>query len=159
MSNLAERGALIQKLRALPNQIRELVDGLSETELLAHPEGEWTVAQNVHHLADSHFNAFCRVKLALTENRPTIKPYDQDAWAALGDANHTEVSESLAILKGLHSRWARLLESLTPERWGRKFYHPENKVEVSVEEMLSSYVNHGEGHIRQIKEALATIGK
>src|SRR5690606_8663833 len=97
-------------------------------------DGGWTVRQVVHHCADSHLNAFCRIKLAITEGRPAIKPYFEDRWAELADSKTIPVEPSLAILRGLHQRWAVLLRSLGPEDLRKTFVHPEHGGEVSVEE-------------------------
>ncbi|HRE48968.1 MAG TPA: DinB family protein [Aggregatilineales bacterium] len=149
--------ALIAKIRALPAQIAALVGGLSEQQLLAHPEGEWTIAQNVHHLADSHMNAYLRVHFALAEDHPTIKPYLQNMWAELPDATSADVTDSLALLTALHARWVYLFECLADDQFERVVYHPEQKADISVQVILEYYANHGEAHIRQITEALATL--
>jgi DinB superfamily len=112
------------------------------------------VAQNVHHLADSHMNSFIRMRLILTEDRPTLKPYDQDLWAALADSGTTALEESLTLLHGLHARWVRLFESLDEADWRRSGLHPENG-EVTLEDILRIYAAHGQGHIDQISRALA----
>src|SRR5918911_671482 len=105
----AQRREMIEKIRDLPAQLKERVSGLTDEQLTTHYlAGEWTVAQNVHHLADSHMNSFVRLKLILTEDRPTLKPYDQDLWAELADSGTTALEESLSILEGLHRRWVRV---------------------------------------------------
>src|SRR5207253_2499523 len=98
--------------------------------------------------------SFIRIRLILTEDRPTLKPYDQDLWATLADSGTAELEESLCILDGLHARWVRLLESLDEPAWQRSGLHPENG-EVTVEDMLRTYAAHGQGHIEQIGRALA----
>jgi hypothetical protein len=150
----AERAALIAALRALPAQVTELTANLTDSQLDARPPDEWSVRQNVHHLADSHMNAFIRLKLALTEERPTIKPYDQNAWAETVDGAVLPLEDSLAILRGLHARWAALFESLSDTQYAREWIHPERGVR-TVESLLSGYVEHGQGHLKQIREALA----
>src|SRR2546423_12115804 len=108
-----QRREMIEKIRSLPAQLEALVLRLTAEQLTTHFQaGEWTVAQNVHHLADSHMNSFIRMRLILTEDRPTLKPYDQDLWAMLADSSTTALEESLSILDGLHRRWGRLFESL-----------------------------------------------
>src|SRR5262245_37647985 len=145
----------IEKIRNLPTQLEELVQNLSETDLHTHfIDGEWTVAQNVHHLADSHMNSFIRLKLILTEDKPPLKPYDQDKWAALPDGQNLPVASSLSLLKGLHERWCILLEQLSAEDWSRSGLHPEVGV-VTPDDLLRIYAAHGEGHIDQIKRTLA----
>lgn len=150
-----ERLLLIDKIRHLPAQLEELVIGLSVPELTTHfLANEWTVAQNVHHLADSHMNSYIRCKLILTEEHPTLKPYDQDAWAALPDAQSAEISTSLTLLKQLHTRWVTFWETLPEEAWPRTGFHPENG-SVTLEDQLRGYAAHGEVHIDQITRTLA----
>ena len=151
----AQRRELIEKIRELPARLRERVSGLTDAQLTTHFQaGEWTVAQNVHHVADSHMNSFIRMRLILTEERPTLKPYDQDLWAELADSGTTALEESLSLLDGLHRRWARLFESLDEAAWGRAGLHPESG-EVTIEDTLRIYAAHGQGHIDQISRALA----
>lgn len=150
-----QRRELIEKIRILPAQVRACVHGLADAQLTTHfLAGEWTVAQNVHHLADSHMNSVIRLKLILTEERPILKPYDQDRWAALPDAGMAALEESLKILEGLHARWVRVFESLDEADWARVGVHPEIG-EVMVEDLLVGYAAHGEGHIDQMKRTLA----
>jgi hypothetical protein len=150
-----QRRELIETIRAFPAQLRARVAGLSDEQLTTHfLEGEWTVAQNIHHLADSHMNSFVRTRLILTENRPTLKPYDQDCWAELADSGTTALEDSLSILEGLHRRWVRLFESLDESDWRRAGLHPEIG-EVALDDILRIYAAHGEGHIDQINRTLA----
>lgn len=151
-----ERVDLIRKIAALPQQLEELVCPLPPGVLTARPiPGEWSVAQNVHHLADSHMNSFVRLKLILTEDNPTFKPYDQELWAELPDAGHADIGESLQLLRGLHARWVRLLESLTEAEWARFGTHPEYQRIYTCEEILRIYAGHGEAHLDQIRRTLA----
>jgi len=155
MLTQSERNGLIAKIASLPEQLTALVRDLSAEQLTTHYlPNEWSVAQNVHHLADSHMNSFIRFKLILTENRPTLKPYDQDAWAVRADADNVAIQSSLALLQGLHRRWVTLLESLQESEWSRSGLHPEVG-EVSVEDLLHTYAAHGEGHLDQITRTLA----
>jgi len=150
-----QRREMIDQIRVLPARLRERVSGLTDAQLTTHFQaGEWTVAQNVHHLADSHMNSFIRIRLILTEDHPTLKPYDQDLWAMLADSGTTALEESLSILEGLHRRWVRLFESLDEAAWQRSGLHPESG-EVTIEDMLRIYAAHGQGHIDQISRALA----
>ena len=122
----AQRSAHIEPLRKLPERLRAAVHGLSEAQIdTPYREGGWTVRQLVHHVFDSHANSYVRFKLALTEEWPTIKPYDEAAWAQLADSR-MPVEVSLSLLDGLHARWVMLLESLTEEQWARGMKHPEN---------------------------------
>jgi hypothetical protein len=120
-------------------------------------DGEWNVAQNVHHLADSHMNSFIRFKLLLTEENPTIRPYDQDRWAVTADGNNLAVQDSLMLLQGLHRRWVQLLRSLDEAQWKRTGHHPESG-QITPESLLRTYAAHGEGHIDQIQRTLAAGG-
>jgi hypothetical protein len=115
----------IDAIAALPQRMRDAVAGLSDSQLDTpyRPEG-WTVRQLVHHVPDSHVNAFVRLKLALTEDSPTVKPYDERVWATLPDSR-LPVAPSLALLDGLHARWAALLRALPPTDFARTFTHPE----------------------------------
>jgi DinB superfamily len=149
------RKPLIDKIRRLPAQIEALVSGLSEPQLTTHfLAGEWTVAQNVHHLADSHMNSYIRCKLILTEENPPLKPYDQDAWANLPDAQSADLSTSLALLQQLHARWVTFWETLPDDAWPRIGFHPANGP-MTLDDILRSYADHGEAHIDQITRTLA----
>ena len=122
-----ERNELIDKIRRLPQQIADLVTGLSDEQLTTqYLVDEWTVAQNVHHLVDSHMNSYIRCKLIATEEHPTLKPYDQDAWAQFADASAADVSGSLFMLAQLHRRWVSFWETLSADEWGRTGHHPES---------------------------------
>ena len=151
----AERKILIENLRQLPGQLRAALRGLTPAQLTTHfLANEWTVAQNVHHLADSHMNAFLRMKLVLTEDHPPVKPYSPDAWAALADGSQLPLEPSLILLDGLHARMIALLAAVQPEQWERVAVHPENG-EISLDRMLKIYGMHGIAHLKQIAEALA----
>jgi DinB superfamily len=101
-----QRQHLIEKFRALPAQVAQLTAGLTAEQFTTpYLDGEWTVAQNVHHLPDSHMNSYVRCKLIATEDNPPLKPYDQDLWAAFPDAQAADISGSLALLGNLHTRW------------------------------------------------------
>ena len=113
-------------LSELPEQLRNAVDSLDDAQLSTpYRDGGWTVRQLVHHIADSHMNAFTRVRLALTEDCPTIKPYKEDAWANLHDSVDAPIEWSLELTESLHARWVMMLQSLTPAQWARSFVHPE----------------------------------
>jgi hypothetical protein len=147
---MSERAAKIAKIKELPALIEKAVAGLSDQQLdTPYRDGGWTVRQVVHHLADSHMNAFVRMKLMLTEDHPTIKPYSQDSWAAQVDYTTMPTAPSLGIIRGLHERWVRLLESLPEAAWGRTANHPE-RGPVTLDGMLTIYAGHGEKHVEQI---------
>jgi hypothetical protein len=110
----------------------------------------WTIRQIAHHLADSHINAFTRFKLALTEDVPTIKPYNETLWSELADAKSGPVEPSLAILDGIHARWSGLIDQLSSADFKREFHHPELGRQVSLAEALAMYAWHCEHHLAQI---------
>ena len=140
----------IEAIAQAPANLGAAVKGLSSEQLDTpyRPEG-WTVRQVVHHVPDSHMNAYVRYKLALTEEEPTIKPYAEDRWANLADTHATPVEVSLALLESLHDRWVRLLRSLRSEDWKRSFRHPELGL-VSLEKNLALYAWHGRHHVAHI---------
>lgn len=139
----------IAAINALPRELRNAVAGLNDQQLdTPYRDGGWTVRQVVHHLADSHLNAYIRTKLMVAEDHPMLKPYNQDDWAALPD-NQLPIEASLQLLQGLHQRWGMLLESLTDEEWERTAFHPENGV-MSLHDIAQNYAIHGRNHITQI---------
>jgi len=122
------------------------------------PEG-WTIKQVVHHCADSHMNSFIRFRLALTEDNPTIRPYMEDRWAELTDSKTGNITDSMIILKGLHSRWTMLLRTLTDSDLARCFIHPEHRVKITLVENIGIYSWHCNHHLAHIKQALQSQGK
>jgi hypothetical protein len=145
----ARRREWIAQIEEAPARLRAAVAGLTDTQLDT-PYKNWTIRQIVHHLADSHANSYVRFKLALTEDRPTIKPYDEGRWAALADSRTGDVAAPLALFEGLHSRLVQLLHTLTPEQFARTFYHPESQSVVVLNDALSYYAWHGRHHTGQI---------
>jgi uncharacterized damage-inducible protein DinB len=146
----SRREAWTVEIEGAPKRLREAVSGLLDAHLDTTYRN-WTIRQIVHHLADSHLNSYVRFKLALTEERPTIKPYDESQWSQLPDAQRGDVEPSLQILEGLHARWARLLRSLGPDAYERSFYHPENREVVPLWRALAYYVWHARHHTAQIE--------
>jgi len=144
-----QKAAYIEKLFNAPNTVRQAVEGLSDQQLDTKYKN-WTIRQIVHHLADSHMNAFIRFKWALTEDKPLIKAYDETAWSEVIDCKTVPVSASIDLLLGLHLRWAKLVESLTDEGLERTYFHPEIACDVLLSEALPSYVWHTEHHVAQI---------
>jgi hypothetical protein len=144
------REELIYGLASLPANLRRAVQGLSQQQLDTpyRPEG-WTIRQVVHHLPDSHMNAYVRFRLALTEQEPTIKPYDERRWAELADARTAPTDLSLTLLDVLHQRWTLLLRSLSPPDFSRTFLHPELGV-LTLDTQLSLYDWHGRHHLAHI---------
>ncbi len=151
-SSEAQRQEIIASIAEAPKRFRDAVAGLSDAQLeTSYREGGWTVRQVIHHVADSHMNAYIRTKWALTEAEPTIKPYDEKSWAELEDAKRAPLEPSLALLDSLHDRWVRLLRSLTPEQWKRTFRHPEMGP-MTLEKTLALYAWHGPHHIAHVTE-------
>ncbi len=142
-----ELKGFIQTIKAFPDKLQSAITGLDDTQLQTpyRPEG-WTVIQLVNHCADSHINALIRVKLALTEENPVIKPYLQDRWVQLPDGS-MEPAAALMILKGVHHRWATILQHLTESSWERGFFHPEKNKMLSLKEASASYAWHCEHHL------------
>ena len=151
------RAAYIQTLRQLPAHLRAAVAGLNDTQLdTPYREDGWTVRQVVHHIADSHANAYVRTKLALTEDWPTIKPYDEAAWARLADTR-LPVEVSLGLIAGVHARWVALLESLSEEDFQKGFAHPE-RGRLTLATALAIYEWHSLHHVAQITSLRARQG-
>jgi hypothetical protein len=145
-----ERTKFIETIRNTPKLLRDAVDGLSPDQLnTPYREGGWTPAQVVHHIADSHIHAFIRTKFILTEDHPTLTPYDQAAWAKHPDATSSDLTSSLNIIDGLHHRWAETMSGLTDDQWKRAAFHPE-RGELSMDNILEMYSWHGPHHIEQI---------
>jgi DinB superfamily len=145
-----QRRQFIDEIAQTPARLRLAVSGLSPEQLeTAYRPGGWTVRQVVHHLPDSHLNSYIRFKLALTEDEPTIKPYDEGRWAELIDARTSPLEVSLSLLESLHSRWVTLLKSLSPADWSRKFRHPEIGV-VTLDRNVALYAWHGRHHVAHI---------
>jgi uncharacterized damage-inducible protein DinB len=148
-----DRRRMIANLESIPDRYAQAVAGLTPEQLnIAYREGGWTIKQVVHHVADSHMQAYARVKLALTENTPTIKPYNEARWAELADSHETSVEVSLALIRALHIRLTTLLRSLNEEDWAKQFNHPE-RGPMSLDMVLAMYNWHGEHHLAHINGA------
>lgn len=134
----------------LPRKLESSVLNLDEAQLnMPYRDGGWCPRQIIHHLADSHMNAFIRFKLALTEDNPTIKPYNEKAWAEMSDY-FVATNISMTLLHALHNRWYDLLKHMQPDDWNKTFYHPERKMEFNLWWMLGLYAWHGNHHIGHI---------
>ncbi|HXC33787.1 MAG TPA: putative metal-dependent hydrolase [Verrucomicrobiae bacterium] len=145
-----ERSLAIDQIAELPKQMRDAVSGLSGGELdTPYRPGGWTVRQLVHHVPDSHMNAYVRMKLALTENEPTIKPYEEGLWANLGDSRETPVEVSLSLLEFLHLRWDFLLRALQPGDFARRLIHPASGA-MTVDNVVHHYAWHGRHHVAHV---------
>lgn len=148
----ALRQQAISAIAETPAKLRAAVNGLNDRQLnTPYREGGWTVRQVVHHVPDSHLNAYVRLKLALTEDKPTIKPYNEAAWAELADAKSAPIEASQTLLDSVHVRWDRLWRSLKPEHFARVLIHPEHG-ERSVDWLLFIYEWHGKHHTAHITE-------
>jgi uncharacterized damage-inducible protein DinB len=152
------RNRLIEQIASMPQRMRQAIAGLTAEQLnTPYREGGWTVRQVVHHVPDSHLNAYIRFKWALTETEPTIKSYDEGAWAALKDSDLTPVDVSLALLESLHARWTVLLGSLKAEDFQRKFVHPDSGPH-NVDWLLGLYSWHGTHHVAHITSLRDRMG-
>lgn len=154
-----QRGGCIERIEAAPGLVRRAVERLTASQLdTSYREGGWTVRQVVHHLPDSHLNAYTRFRLALTESTPTIRPYLEHLWAELPDARSAPTEISLALLEALHRRWTLLLRSLDPAQWEIRYLHPEHGREWTLDEALAMYAWHGEHHTAHITRLRARMG-
>jgi hypothetical protein len=145
-----EREERIAQIAACPADMRAAVRGLNETQLdTPYREGGWTVRQVVHHVPDSHMNAYVRFKLGLTEDKPTIKPYEENSWAQLADSRTAPVEVSLALLERLHERWVMVLRAMSEKDFARLINHPESGVQL-LDRMLALYAWHGRHHVAHV---------
>ena len=148
----ARREQAIDEIASAPAKLRAAVKGLSDAQLdTPYREGGWTVRQVIHHVPDSHMNAYIRLRLALTEDKPTIRPYEEARWAELLDAKSAPLAVSQTLLDSLHDRWDRLWRSLKPEHFARALVHPEHG-ERTVDWLLFLYEWHGKHHTAHITE-------
>jgi len=153
-----ERRCTIDEIEATPVRLRAAVQGLSPQQLdTPYRPGGWTVRQVVHHVPDSHLNAYTRFKLALTEDEPTIKPYDEGRWAELADVRTAPLGVSFRLLEALHQRWVLLLRSLRPEDLHRTLRHPQQGV-MTLEQILCYYAWHGRHHVAHITSLRERMG-
>jgi len=153
-----QKAAFITEIEQAPAALRAAVSDLSTTQLdTPYRDGGWTLRQVVHHVPESHMNAYVRFKLALTEDAPTIKPYAEDLWAKLPDVAATPIEYSLTLLEFLHKRWVILLRSIKSDEWTRTFRHPDIGV-VSLEKNLAIYAWHGKHHVAHVTELRKRMG-
>jgi hypothetical protein len=140
----------IQTIEQLPQLLRDAVEGLDDGQLdTPYRDAGWTIRQVVHHVADSHLNSYTRFRLALTEESPTIRPYDEQKWAELEDAKHSPIFSSLALLDGLHHRWTILLRSFSSADWEKTFVHPDLGA-MSLDIATALYAWHSDHHVAHI---------
>jgi len=156
--SLDDRRRYIDEIEQTPKNMRAAVAGLSDQQIdTPYRPGGWTLRQVVHHMPDSHLNSYVRFRLALTEDEPTIKPYDEARWAELADARTAPVELSLTLLDSLHKRWVLLLRSLSAADCAKKFRHPELG-EVTLEKNLALYAWHGRHHVAHITSLRERMG-
>lgn len=154
----AGRNTLIDEIALAPAALGLAVKDLTNEQLdTPYRPGGWTARQVAHHLPDSHINAYVRFKLSLTENEPTIKPYDQKLWAELPDSRTANVRMSVELLEALHKRWVSLLRSMKPEDFKRTYRHPEGGISV-LEHVLQMYAWHGKHHVAHITSLRKRMG-
>ncbi len=154
----ASRRDLIQSIAEAPARMRAAVAGLSDAQLdTPYRPGGWTVRQVVHHVPDSHLNAYVRFRLALTEQQPTIKPYDEGRWAELEDARKAPIEPSLRLLESVHARWVILMRSLDAAAFKRTYNHPESGI-ADLDRLLRLYEWHGRHHVAHITSLKERMG-
>jgi hypothetical protein len=143
----------LNDIRFLPGLVENAILNLDEGELdTPYREGGWKISQLVHHIADSHMNAYMRFKLALTEENPTIKPYEEKKWAELADTR-LPVNISVTLLHALHARWFEVAKNISGDEWNRTVYHPEHKKDISLWYLLGMYSWHGRHHVAHIENS------
>jgi hypothetical protein len=146
----AERGAMVDTIARTPAMLRGAVEGLDTRQLdTPYRLDGWTARQVVHHVADSHVNSYCRFKLAITEEHPTIRTYDEKAWGDQPDARSADVALSLDIVDSVHRRWTEWLRTLSHDQWARTFHHPEAG-DLVLDQLLALYAWHGPHHVAHI---------
>ena len=143
----------VNDIKFLPQLLENAILNLDEAQLhTPYRQGGWTVHQLVHHVADSHMNAYIRFKLGLTEDNPTIRPYEQHLWAELNDVKKLPVNISITLLYALHTRWYAAISDLSATDWQRTVFHPEHKKEMTLWHLLGMYAWHGKHHVAHITE-------
>ena len=147
---MTERTDFINAIERLPKNLSAAMQNLSDKQLdTPTGEGKWTIRQIAHHIADANMNAYTRMKLIVTEEKPILKPYNQDQWAILADCKSGPIEPTLTLIKGLHERWVQFLKSLPENNWTREGIHLENG-KVTLHDILKLYSKHGESHLQQI---------
>lgn len=143
----------ISTIESFPDALKKAVQNLNDAQLdTPYREGGWTIRQVVHHVADSHLNAYIRFKLALTEDNPTIKPYKEGLWAELEEAKHAPIELSLPLIEALHKRWVTFLKTLSPDDLKKTFHHPDSKADVPLNRATALYAWHCNHHLAHITE-------
>ncbi len=155
----AQREAWLTDIRFLPNTLEAAISGLDEYQLdTPYREGGWTVRQLVHHVADSHMNAYIRFKLGLTEDNPTIKPYEEALWAEMADTKAVPVNISITLLYTLHTRLSSILDAVTGEQFNRTVVHPEHNKQMTLWFLLGMYAWHGRHHVAHVTRLRERMG-
>lgn len=150
---MSEIDTVIARLEVFPKNLRNTVEHLSSAQLQQRVVN-WTIATNVHHICDSHMNSYVRIKLALTETNPTIKPYNESSWAQLADAS-SSIDSSLAIIENIHKKICIVLKSLNSDDWQKTFVHPElSPAQITLLRYVHNFADHGEHHLQNIKHSL-----
>ena len=146
-----QKEAWLLDIKFLPEELEVAVQNLDAHQLeTPYREGGWTVHQLVHHVADSHMNAYIRFRLGLTEENPTIRPYEEKEWAKLNDVKTLPINVSLTLLHALHQRWYATIKDLSEDQWERTVVHPEHKKQMSLWHLLGMYAWHGKHHVKHI---------
>ena len=154
-----EKEARLADILFLPRMLEYAVLNLNDDQIQTpYRDGGWTVNQVIHHVADSHMNAFIRFKLGLTEDNPTIKPYIQSAWGETDDVTAVPVNLSITLLHSLHHRWYELLKTISDEQWERTIYHPEQERKITLWELLLIYAWHGKHHAAHVTNLREQMG-
>lgn len=155
----AELQEKIGSIASFPVRFREAVAGLSEAQLnTPYREGGWAVRQLIHHVADSHSQGYMRVKLALTEDNPTIKPYEEQLWAELNDSFAVPVEASLNILDAVHARWVAIYAKMQADDWNRTFFHPGLQTKFTLKQHVGLYTWHGNHHLAHVTHLKERMG-
>jgi len=152
----AERQPYLDQIQQLPARLTEAAQRVGGRGLeRPYRPGGWSGRQVIHHLADSHLNSYIRFRLALTEDHPTIRPYDETAWAELPDVAAAPITVSLSLLDSLHTRWVSLLHHLNEVQWQRTFYHPGMKQDFTLDQALVMYAWHGQHHLAHVESLVS----
>lgn len=152
----AEMQENLQTIENLPAQLKKQTSNISEQQLATpYRPGGWTVRQVIHHVADSHMNGYCRFKLGMTEDHPTIRPYKEALWAETPDGSGAPIQLSLNILEAVHARWVLFLKTLKKEDWERTIFHPESQRIFRLKDLLSLYAWHSRHHLEHVKIGMA----
>ena len=155
----SQRSEWLLDIQALPQLLEYSITNLDETQLeTPYRDGGWTVKQLVHHVADSHMNAYTRFKLGLTEDKPMVKAYDEKAWAEMADTNNIPINISITLLYALHSRWYEVLKNISEDEWNRIVIHSEHKKEMSLWFLLGMYAWHSRHHVAHIVKLRERMG-